>query len=121
MGDPVSGSSELADADFIAAARDAIPALLAALAEAQRERDEARWHQERCHRHHEASDADLAAARADAERMRPVVEAARAWRAAELPPDAHNKVYRALNALAIAVDAYEHPEDTYESQTGGTE
>lgn len=40
MGDPVSGSTELADAEFIAHARSDVPALLAALEEARRERDE---------------------------------------------------------------------------------
>jgi len=67
MGDPVSGSEQLADAEFIAAARSDIPALLAALDEAQRERDDWRlaytpWKV--------ALVAERDAARADAERMR---------------------------------------------------
>lgn len=109
-----------ADAALIAAAREAVPALLAALAEAQRELAATKKARNLANelRRETRLARELIAAQADAERMRLVVEAAKAWRVAELPPDAHNKVYRALNALAIAVDAFEHPEDAAETQEG---
>lgn len=44
----------------VEAVKELIADLTSRAERAEAERDEARWHQERCHRHHEASDAEAA-------------------------------------------------------------
>jgi len=122
-------------AGAIASVLDYIPALLAALEEAQRERDELRATVRRamtavkngattaaavalaiCSKGDGERDIfdELAAARADAERIRPVLEAAKML-AADLAPGvaAEPEVFSAAErALAAAVDTYESQEST---------
>jgi chromosome segregation ATPase len=97
--------------------------LAAALAEVQRERDEARrQYDEACQvlanvreslelvgSNFDKVDADLAAARADNDRMRPVLNAARTWR--EVAQE-FGAMHPDESALAAAVDTYESQEST---------
>ena len=119
------------DLAYTTAARSAddVPGLLAALAEAQRERDEAReswWHYQDCYndqlrttikveKERDAARSDLAEAQRREELMRPVVEKAQKWRAAEkLSAGSADYVdaYEALDPLAAAVDTYEKTRGT---------
>lgn len=107
------------NAAFIAAARTAVPALLAALEEAQRRLETmtyvARRNKEHVYQQTEYAvelEGQLAAARADAERMRPVLEAVGAWMAGGTDEEIAEQENNLALVFESAVDTYESQEST---------